>query len=164
MTPLLGIGPGFRPPLGAGGIPRKAARPSGLLGLATILLVFSPPAPAWRCQSRLIEAGQSLFEVHEKCGDPQTTEHRTEWRLQTIIQPQCQTVLDPMPAPYADTGQGKPVPRQRLPRTICVEVPLSYSVPVETEIWYYDDSSVPKALHFENGRLAWIESLWHLRH
>lgn len=134
------------------------------MGLASILLTMAQPAFAWRCQSRLIEPGQSRFEVNEKCGDPETSERRTEWRLQTVFQPQCQTVFETLPMPSAEPGPGKNRPLQAIPRTLCTQVPISYSVPVEIETWYYEDSSVPKALHFENGRLAWIESLWHLRH
>ena len=134
------------------------------LCLASILLAFAQPANAWRCQSRLIEPGQSRFEVSEKCGDPETSERRTEWRLQTVFQPQCQTVFETLPMPSAEPGPGRNRPPQAIPRTLCTQVPISYSVPVDIETWYYEDSSVPKALHFENGRLIWIESLWHLRH
>lgn len=116
-----------------------------------------------RCNGRLIEAEQSLYEVGQKCGAPDSVERRTTWRLQTVFQQQCQAVMAPSnPVTHGAPGTGRPPP-VAVPRQICTTVPFSYSVPVEEEIWYFDDASVPKALHFANGRLAWIEDLWRLR-
>lgn len=124
--------------------------------------LVSQEALAWRCNGRLIEAGQTLYEVREKCREPDSVERRDTWRMQTYFQQQCQFVPAPPTAGPVDpvTGRGRPVPRSR---QVCSTVPFSYSVPVEEEIWYFEDGRVPKALHFENGRLVWIEALWQLR-
>jgi hypothetical protein len=79
-----------------------------------------------------------------------------------VFQQQCQTVWQPPPNPAG--GYPRAHPGAKPPQVFCAAVPLTYSVPVDIETWYYEDSSVPKALHFEAGRLGWIESLWHLRH
>jgi hypothetical protein len=125
------------------------------------LLMAAGDAFAFRCGGWLIETGNTKYEVGQHCGDPDSSEFRTEWRPQTVFQMQCQTFMDPVPAPGGAAG-GRPAITYR-PRTVCNPFPLTITVPVEVEIWFYDDASVPKALHFENGRLVWIEPLWGLR-
>lgn len=128
------------------------------------LQIVAFPVDAWRCGTRLIEPGQTQYEVTAKCGDPEEVEYRNEWRLQTVLQQQCNGGFGGYPQP----GLMVPaVPQNRYrppPGPVCFTVPLSYSVPVEVAVWYYEDSSVPKALFFEQGRLVAIESLWGLRH
>jgi hypothetical protein len=134
-----------------------------LTATAMLWLLATPlDALAWRCSTRLIEPGLTFYDVRSLCGDPVSAEHRTEWRLQTVFQQQCQTVWQPPPNPAG--GYPRAHPGAKPPQVFCAAVPLTYSVPVDIETWYYEDSSVPKALHFEAGRLGWIESLWHLRH
>jgi hypothetical protein len=133
------------------------------------LALMGGDALAWRCNNWLVEPGQTLYEVGERCGDPQSAEHRTVWRVQTTLQQQCQSIPEQVYGPAAPSGRpgqgGTPAPQPMVTyRTVCTAVPISFTVPVDVEIWYYDDVSVPKALHFENGRLSWIEPLWRLRH
>jgi hypothetical protein len=137
------------------------------------LMLMAGDALAFRCGGWLIEPGQSLYEVGEKCGDPKSAEHRIEWRVQTAFQQQCQSFPEPVyppPVPAApEPGKrGPQAPRHSpmiyQPRILCTSVPVSFTVPVEVDIWYFDDVSVPKALHFENGWLVWIQPLWGLRH
>jgi hypothetical protein len=133
------------------------------------LALAAGDALAWRCNGWLVEPGQSQYEIGERCGDPQSAERRIEWRVQTTFQQQCQSIPEPVyqpPGPSKHHGQGRPpAPQPSVTyRTVCTAVPVSFSVPVDVEIWYFDDVSVPKALHFENGRLVWIEPLWRLRH
>jgi hypothetical protein len=130
--------------------------------LALILFLASQGAGAFRCDGYLIDAGQSQFEVKGKCGDPQGSERRTVWRLLTTFQEQCQTVMQPAPPPSPIPNR-PPAVSVTIPKTICTPVPISYTVPVDEEIWYFEDNPVPKALHFENGRLVWVETLWRLR-
>lgn len=132
--------------------------------LALLLLSASQGALAFRCNGYLIDTGQTPFEVRGKCGDPHDSERRTVWRMQTTFQQQCQIVMEPSPAVTDQrnkTGPAKVV--TAIPRQVCTSVPISYSVPVEEEIWFYQDTTVPKALHFENGHLIWVETLWRLR-
>lgn len=135
-----------------------------LVGLILGLAANNAPA-LMRCDGWIIEPGQSMFEVRQKCGDPQSADRHTEWRTQTTFQQQCQTLQEPV-YQSASTGQngGQAQTVTYMPRTICNSVPVTFTVPVEVESWYFDDPSVPKALHFENGRLGWIEDLWKLRH
>lgn len=134
-----------------------------LAGLA--LMAAAGEAQAWRCNTYLVEPGQTLYEVRERCGDPEDAQRRTEWRVQNIVQQQCQTFMEPM-SPPAPVGPGKAPASQPAfrPRTVCSPYSVPITVPVEVEEWYFDDQSVPKLLHFENGRLTWIEPLWRLRH
>lgn len=139
------------------------------LSACLVLALAAGDTLAWRCDGWVIEPGLSAFEVGRKCGDPQSAERRTEWRVQTTFQQQCQSIPEPVPSlPAPAGGQGPGGPKATPPavtyRTVCTTVPISFTVPVDVEIWFYDDVSVPKALHFENGRLVWIEQLWGLRH
>ncbi len=145
-------------------IPRRPTAPPRLATALLLLLGGAPTVWAWRCNGRLIEPGHSFYEVRSLCGDPASAEHQTEWRLQTVYQQQCQTVMEPRPLPSKPGPASAAGSPSSVPRTVCMPVPISYSVPVDIEVWFYDDVSVPKALHFEAGRLAWIETLWHLRH
>jgi hypothetical protein len=141
--------------------------------LAVLALALATgDAWAFRCGGWLIAPGQSRFEVEARCGNPEAADHRIEWRVHTTFQQQCQNITEPvyLPAPPApNPGKGSP-PAPQPPtvvyrtRTVCTSVPISFTVPVEVDIWYFDDVSVPKALHFENGWLVWIEPLWRLRH
>ena len=128
------------------------------------LLLMVTDALALRCGVWLVEPGQSVYEVGQKCGDPDSSERRSEWRVQTVLQQQCQSIPEPVYQPPAAGPQGQAGQPSVNYRTFCTAVPISFSVPVDVEIWYYDDPSVPKALHFETGRLVWIEPLWRLRH
>ena len=134
----------------------------------TSLALTAGEALALRCDGWVVAPGQSQFEVGERCGNPQASDHRIEWRVQTIFQQQCQNLTEPvyLPGPphAADKGGAAPPTVVYRTRTVCTSVPISYTVPVEVDIWYFDDVSVPKALHFENGRLIWVEPLWRLRH
>lgn len=135
-----------------------------LAGLILGLTAQSLPA-LMRCDGWIIKPGQSLFEIQQKCGEPQAVERRAEWRTQTTFQQQCQTIQEPIyqSTPTGSNG-GQVQTVTYMPRTVCNSVPVTFTVPVEVESWYFDDPSVPKALHFENGRLNWIEDLWKLRH
>jgi hypothetical protein len=134
-----------------------------------MLPLFSGHALAWRCNGYIIDSGQSQFEVEQKCGTPQKPERRVDWRWQTIYQQQCQNISEPIyqNVPAGQGTGGRVVPAQPVvtyqTRTVCNTVPVSMSVPVEINVWYFDDN-VPKALHFESGRLIGIEDLWSLRH
>jgi len=134
-----------------------------------IWLLLSADAQAWRCNGYIIDEGQSQFEIEQKCGAPQKSERRVDWRWQTIYQQQCQNITEPVyqNAPPVQAANGRVVPVQPVvtyqTRTVCNTVPVSMSVPVEINVWYFDDN-VPKALHFESGRLIGIEDLWSLRH
>ncbi len=136
---------------------------------ALVLLLITGDALAWRCNGWIIAPPQTLYEVGQKCGEPQYSENRTEWLVQLVYQQQCQALVEPVPPPVPAAGGGaaqapkappKPPPQ---PRTVCNTVPFYVSVPVDVTVLYYDDN-VPKALHFENGYLQWIEDLWNLRH
>ncbi|SMF95932.1 Protein of unknown function [Methylomagnum ishizawai] len=129
------------------------------LFLCLLLLGMSAQAWAWRCNGWIIEEGQTKFDVDQKCGDPQSGDRRTEWRLVTNFVPNCQTQFESIRMP--DGHGGMRVVNQ--PRTFCVQVPVQSTVPVEVEEWYYSDAghgNVPKLLRFENGRLVFIENLW----
>ncbi len=135
-----------------------------------VLFMATGDALAWRCNVWVIEPYQTLYEVGQKCGEPQFSENRTEWRLQISYQQQCQNITEPVtqPAPQAPPARGtvQPPPQPQVTyqtRTICDTVPFYINVPVDVTILYYNDN-VPKALHFENGRLQWIEDLWNMRH
>lgn len=123
-----------------------------ILSVCLFLLVpFTVNASLWRCDGWIIEPGLRIFEVSQKCGRPDGIERHTEWRTQTV-QPQCHDWrgVFSTEVPYS------PYP--------CVTRPVIVTIPVETEIWYFDDISVPKALYFENGQLIRVEPLWGLRH
>jgi hypothetical protein len=134
------------------------------------LLLTSPSWAAWRCDGWIIDSPQSLYEVGRKCGNPVSVESRTEWRTQTSYEQRCANVQVPVESNAvqmpAAGGSATTTPQPAVTyqtRTVCENVPVSYTVPVEVRILYYDDN-VPKALHFESGRLRWIEDLWNLRH
>jgi hypothetical protein len=135
------------------------------MGRFFMLLLLSSMAAdawAWRCNGWIIEEGQTQFDVGQKCGDPESGDRRTEWRVITNFVPNCQTQWTQASMPDGRGGQRV----QNQPRTVCVSVPVQSSVPVEVEEWYYSDAgrgNVPKLLHFVNGRLAFIETLWNQR-
>lgn len=140
-----------------------------VVGLSVVMLSASQNALAvFRCDGYLIDAGQRFYEVSGKCGNPQGSERHTVWRLQTTYQPVCHVVMEPSPPVMehrSNPGKGAVVTviPQPVQRQVCTTYPISYSIPVEEEIWYYEDGSAPKALHFENGQLIWIETLWRLQ-
>ncbi len=117
---------------------------------------------AWRCNGWIIEEGQTRFDVGQKCGDPESWDRRTEWRVVTNFVPSCQTLMEPIQVP---DGRGGSRIDYR-PRTQCIQIPVQSTVPVEVEEWYYSDAghgNVPKLLRFESGRLVYIETLWNQR-
>lgn len=132
--------------------------------LALAATVVACDAWAFRCDGWLIEAGISQFEVSQRCGEPAASERRSEWRPVTTFQQQCQVFNEPVPVPPGEMRSGHAPPPRYRPRTVCTNIPITITVPVDVDVWYYDDVSVPKALHFENGRLFWVEPLWKLRH
>lgn len=139
--------------------------------LFCLLLLWTGHALAWRCNGSLVTEGQTMFEVGNRCGDPQNSMQRTEWRTVQQIQQHCETRMQPIPMPSYSTngpgprGGGQPNVVMQ-PQSVCYPVPFTVTIPVEVVEWYYefeDDGYVPKSLHFENGRLTFIESLWRLR-
>ena len=105
-----------------------------MLATATVMLcLLAAPmdALAWRCSTRLIEPGLTFYDVRSLCGDPVSAEHRTEWRLQTVFQQQCQTVWQPPSNPAG--GYPRAHPGATPPQVFCAAVPLTYSVPVDIE-------------------------------
>lgn len=130
------------------------------LGLG--LSVWAVDARAWRCGGWIIEEGQTPFEVGQKCGDPESANQRMEWRVVQSIQQQCTVQNVPIVIPLPNGGQRT----EFRPQTLCVPVPVSITIPVQVEEWFYSDQgygNVPKLLRFENGRLVFIENLWNLR-
>lgn len=121
---------------------------------------------SWRCNGYLIDQGQTLFEVRERCGDPADARHRIEWRVESVPQQSCTPVTEyiTLPAP-AVSGKGQPQAPRQVPQTriVCTPYSVPVTVPVEVDEWYFEDGSVPKLLYFINGRLAAIEPLWNLR-
>lgn len=88
-----------------------------------------------RCQSRLVEIGDTPQEVRELCGAPEDVYTEERYRDAWISR-------------YEYDAYGRP----RLP--YLVRGPIHY------ERWTYDfgTNRLPYYLHFENGRLVRIES------
>lgn len=129
-----------------------------------LFMAWSSNAWSWRCNGWIIAPGLTLFEVGQKCGDPQMADTRVEWRVLTRYEPRCETQWVPVQTVVPGTAEQRTVQE---PRTVCVNVPVSFTVPVQVEEWYYDErawGNVPKLLRFENGRLVFIETLWGDRH
>lgn len=136
------------------------------------LLVFASDAWAWRCNGWIIEENMLRIEVGEKCGNPEKFDRRTEWRLQTQFQQQCEIRREPVQVPSPNVVIGKHGPVPAAPqmtyqdKTYCYSVPVQITVPVEVEEWLYpvdDQDNVPHLLHFEAGRLIQVETLWDQR-
>ncbi|CAL1240710.1 DUF2845 domain-containing protein [Candidatus Methylocalor cossyra] len=117
---------------------------------------------AWRCNGWIIEPGKTLYEVGQKCGEPEAADQRIEWRTLQNFEQRCDTRMEPVEVPATPPATGGPRIEYR-PRTVCFTIPVSVTVPVQVEEWYYSDQgvgNVPKLLRFENGRLVFIETLW----
>lgn len=128
------------------------------LSLALALLSVAANSWAWRCDGWLIDPGQSLYEVIEKCGAPDFRERRMEWRTRSSPRSSCNSTLSSSAATGSADLQD---PIGSFQTGTCVDDTETYSVTID--VLYYDES-VPKALHFENGSLRRIEDLWTLRH
>lgn len=94
------------------------------------LLLVTGNAYAWRCDTWIIEPGQSRHYVQFRCGEPDGVEKRTEWRMKMVNEWVC------WPG--------------------CAVVPVMHRLPVEVETWYYD-SPDDKVLTFENGFLETVD-------
>lgn len=127
-----------------------------------LLWAWAGSAWAWRCNGWIVEEGQTKFDVDQKCGDPEGADQRTEWRVITNFVPRCDTVFDQVRVADGRGGQRM----ENVPRSVCTQIPVQSTVPVQVEEWYYSDAgygNVPKLLRFENGRLVFIETLWNQR-
>lgn len=127
-----------------------------------VLLGLVTDAWAWRCGGWIIDEGKTPFEVAQKCGDPESFNRRTEWRVVRSVQQQCTIQNVPVTIPLPN-GDQRTVFRQQ---PVCITVPVDVTLPVDVEEWFYSDQgygNVPKLLHFENGRLVFIEPLWQMR-
>ena len=130
--------------------------------MLALLLGVSFDAWAWRCGGWIVEEGQSLFEVGQKCGDPESWDRRTEWRVITHFVPNCFFQMESAQVPDGRGG----FRIENRPRNVCTQVPVQTTVPVDVVEWYYSEEqygNVPKLLRFENGRLVFIEQLWRQR-
>jgi len=136
------------------------------------LLACAADVQAWRCNGWIIEPNMLRIEVSEKCGNPQNFDRRTEWRMVTQFQQQCETRREPVQVPSQNVVVSPHGPLPAAPqivyqdRTNCFNVPVQVSVPVEVEEWLYDvndEDNVPHLLHFDAGRLIQVETLWDRR-
>lgn len=115
----------------------SALRLTAVVVLVSTLLVPQAAAAqdSLRCQGRLIEIGDSPDDVRELCGPP--TDIHSE---------------DRYPDAWISKYEYNPYGRPRLPYLT--------QGPIHSEKWTYDFgiNRLPYYLHFENGRLVWIES------
>jgi len=114
-----------------------------LAGLA-LLLPLSPlatPSPSdegFRCPSgRLVSIGDRLTDVRERCGDPDSSEKRTETRRRIVV-----------PAEGASRPEPPAVAAAALEDIVTVEE------------WSYDlgEGRLRRHLRFENGRLVEVRT------
>ena len=116
----------------------RNGRRSLLPALALGLLLTATGAGAERtlqCGHRLVSIGDSAAQVRDRCGEPESIEHREEGRDTYISQ-----LYD-----YAEE-------RYKAPRLI--------KGPIRVEVWTYDfgPTRFTRYLHFENDRLIRIET------
>ena len=110
------------------------------LALAAFLMPLETSSTAgdgFRCPSgRLVSVGDRLVEVRERCGDPDSSERRTETRRQLAT-----VTTNATPSP---TLAGAPA------------VPVVTEETVTVEEWTYDlgEGRLTRHLTFENGRLV----------
>ncbi len=104
---------------------------TALLGL--FLIVAAQPAWAFYCGQLLVKEGDYKLQVLDKCGQPDYSDSRVEYRS---------TVL---------RGSGIQQPG----------LDFINQVPVQIEEWTYDFGRrrFMQFLHFENGRLIYINNL-----
>lgn len=137
---------------------------------ALTLLLTATDSHAWRCEGWLIDPGLSLYEVSQKCGEPDAYEYWTAWRTRPSTRGTCSTDggLFRQDSLFSSQGIGPFTHSMLLPfqpstHTRCSADADEESYAVQIRVLYYDES-VPKALHFQNGRLYSIEDLWGMRH
>jgi hypothetical protein len=106
-------------------------------GLLALLLTASTPALAdgMRCGTRLVSDGDTLYEVHDRCGEPQFKMKRMELRtVRTWLSTPCVT-----------------------PATQCGRM-IERTVEVQVDEWTYDlgPTQFVRYVTFEDGRLLRI--------
>jgi hypothetical protein len=92
-------------------------------------------ADGMRCGSRLVSEGDLLYDVRSRCGDPDATSQRVEYRtVRTFVNGPC----------YQEQGQLR-----------CGRV-VERTIEVVIDEWVYDQGShrFVRYLTFEQGRLA----------
>ena len=101
--------------------------------VAIIVLATCQPCWAFYCGQRLVKEGDYKLQVLEKCGQPDYSESRVEYRS-TVMR-----------------GSGIQQPG----------LDFINQVPVQIEEWTYDFGRhrFMQFLHFENGRLIWVNNL-----
>lgn len=107
----------------------------GAAGLVCAL--FSPPAAAdsLRCGDRLASSGDSTYEVHSACGEPDAAVHRVEYR----------TVRIRVPAPCHD---------EHGCRRCDAEVVRTLEVVLDDWTYDFGRNRFIEYVHFEDGRLV----------
>ncbi len=101
--------------------------------LSVCLVLFSLPTWAFYCGSNVIKEGDYKLQVLDRCGQPDYSESRVEYRS-TVFR-----------------GSGIQQPG----------LDFINQVPIQIEEWTYDFGRhrFMQFLHFENGRLIWINNL-----
>jgi len=117
-----------------------------LLGAAVLLvsplLTQATPSPSdegFRCPSgRLVSVGDRASDVRERCGDPDSSEKRSETRRRTLLKPEA----SPRPGPAASPA------------------PAVLEDVVTVEEWSYDlgEGRLSRHLRFENGTLVEVRT------
>jgi len=96
-------------------------------------------ADGMRCGSRLVSEGDLLYEVRERCGDPDAMSQRVEYRtVRTFVNGPC----------YQEQGQ-----------VHCGRV-IERTIEVVIDEWVYDlgEHKFVRYLTFEQGRLAHVRT------
>jgi hypothetical protein len=131
--------------------------------LFAALLPFPSLAGSWRCERWVVDAGESQFQVGEKCGNPERNARHTEWRNMQ----QCETRSIPVEVEVSIPATGnQPARTERRTEYRQQPVCTAVTVQVEVEEWFYGGDgrgNVPSVFRFENGRLADVRMLWDLR-
>jgi hypothetical protein len=112
---------------------------SWLLAACCAFSASAAYADGMRCGSRLVSEGDHLYEVRERCGDPDAVSQRTEYRTVRVFD---------SGACYVEQGQmrcGRMVER---------------TVEVVIDEWVYDrgEHKLVRYLTFEQGRLAHVRT------
>lgn len=113
-------------------------RPLAVFWVLAAFCAWSPgsaQADGMRCGSRLVSEGDLLYEVRQRCGDPDAMSQRVEYRtVRTFVNGPC----------YQEQGQLR-----------CGQV-IERTVEVVIDEWVYDkgEHKFVRYLTFEQGRLA----------
>jgi hypothetical protein len=110
---------------------------AGALGLGSASLTGPAAADSLSCNDRIVDTGDSLYQVRATCGDPDAALHHVEYR----------TVRVRVPAPCHDERGHR-----------CCDAEVERTVEVLVDDWTYDfgRQRFIEFLHFEDGRLVSI--------